>query len=396
MRLSARAMATLSLLFGLLCSWGLTMPEFLARFDSDPFSSPAWRGKCSTCHIDPSGSGPRNPFGRAFEGAGKTITPMLRAQFSDRFAYPQIVVDSTTRLHYSDPQRRVAVLERDNQFVPVSPNEPPAHQIAAQPTAAPAAGERPSARRQHLQLANRVLNFPALNPLPRGGVEVNISHRFTGPAFKGTAGDLWGLDGSANIAFGVDVGVTDQVRVGISRTRFDKTFELDTLVRAVSQSETFPLSLGFRAGLEGRNNFQDRFNGSLQVIAARSFSDWFQFYATPTLILGARHSQPPFRRRFAVGGRGDNHTLAIGLGGDLAIRPSVSLLGEWVPRVAGWKGVFEDRSTISFGIKKSTNRHAFVLTFSKSADITPTGYAVNSPEGTLGFKVGFNIYRRLH
>ncbi|MGI8783862.1 MAG: DUF5777 family beta-barrel protein [Acidobacteriota bacterium] len=375
------------------------MPPFLEAFDADPLSNPTWRTKCATCHLDPAGAGPRNSFGQAFDKAGKTITPMLRAQFSDRFLYPQIVVAADTRIHHSDPDRKTVILQQASQYIVVAPGDPPAITSPGLPVASSpvivAAMESGPRRARHLELANRVINLPALNPLPRGYVEVNIAHRFADPAFKGTASDLFGLDGFANISFGVDVAVTDSIRVGISRTRFGKDIELDAHALAFRQNEKFPISLGFRAGLEGRENFHDRYSGSLQIITARNFDDRFQVYFTPTFVFNARDSQPEFLRRFGVGPN-ENHTVALGVGGDLAIRPTVSLLGEWVPRVAGWRGIFEDRSTVSFGIKKSTFRHAFVLTLSKSADITPTGYAVNSPSGTLGFKIGFNIYRRLH
>lgn len=394
-----RIFVVLLLLAGMSQGRANATPPFLEMFDADSFSNPSWRGKCATCHIDPAGAGSRNSFGQAFDRAGKTITPMLRAQFPDRFLYPQIVVAADTRIHHSDPERKTVILQQASQFVVVAPGDPPtlaapsgARAPAAPGTAAADSGPR---RAQHLELANRVLNLPAVNPLPRGGVEVVIAHRFADPAFKGTASDLFGLDGFANISFGVDVGVTDFLRLGVSRTRFGKNIELDAHAVAFRQNEKFPISLGLRAGLEGRENFHDRYSGSLQIITARNFDDRFQFYFTPTFILNARDNQPEFLGNFGVG-PDKNHTIALGFGGDLAIRPTVSVLGEWVPRVAGWRGIFEDRSTVSFGIKKSTVRHAFVLTFSKSADITPTGYAVNSPSGTLGFKVGFNIYRRIH
>ena len=43
------------------------LPQYQIRFSQDPFSRPELRGHCSTCHINPNGGGPRNPFGEAFE-----------------------------------------------------------------------------------------------------------------------------------------------------------------------------------------------------------------------------------------------------------------------------------------------------------------------------------------
>src|ERR1035437_8153782 len=59
------------------------LPQFLARFSQDPFSRPEYRNKCSTCHINPNGSGPRNPFGTAFEKNKHIVTPEFRRAWPD-------------------------------------------------------------------------------------------------------------------------------------------------------------------------------------------------------------------------------------------------------------------------------------------------------------------------
>src|SRR5881397_2709621 len=78
------------------------MPQFLERFRSDPFRNPAVDG-CITCHMTPQGGDARNAFGQAFESGGERITPMLRAQFPDRFVYPTSRVSATLTIHFSDP-----------------------------------------------------------------------------------------------------------------------------------------------------------------------------------------------------------------------------------------------------------------------------------------------------
>ena len=72
-----------AILLGGTPSYGL--PQFLMRFSQDPFSRPEFRGHCSTCHINPNGGGPRNPFGSAFEKNKKMITPEFRAAWPDHF-----------------------------------------------------------------------------------------------------------------------------------------------------------------------------------------------------------------------------------------------------------------------------------------------------------------------
>ena len=59
-------------------------PAFMDRYNRDPFSKPALRGKCTLCHIG-RGGGERNDFGEAFEDAGFRFTPKLREKFPEVF-----------------------------------------------------------------------------------------------------------------------------------------------------------------------------------------------------------------------------------------------------------------------------------------------------------------------
>src|SRR5438105_4171503 len=86
------------------------MPQFLQLYRSDPFRNPNVDG-CITCHMSPEGGDARNPFGQAFEGAGEQITPMLRAQFPDRFVYPVSRVSDALIIHFSDPNNKQVVVE---------------------------------------------------------------------------------------------------------------------------------------------------------------------------------------------------------------------------------------------------------------------------------------------
>src|SRR5713226_6308095 len=81
------------------------MPQFLQMFRSDPYRNPAFDG-CNTCHMSPEGGDARNAFGQAFENGGERITPLLRAQFPDRFNYPVSKVSDTLIIHFSDPDKK--------------------------------------------------------------------------------------------------------------------------------------------------------------------------------------------------------------------------------------------------------------------------------------------------
>jgi len=91
-------------------------PEFLARFQSDPFRKPDVDG-CATCHVNPRGGGPRNEFGTAFEKGDHVITPMLRASFPDRFKFETTKLPNGSVFYFSDPEGKSVIFEKDQQKV---------------------------------------------------------------------------------------------------------------------------------------------------------------------------------------------------------------------------------------------------------------------------------------
>jgi hypothetical protein len=71
---------------------------------------------------------------------------------------------------------------------------------------------------------------------------------------------------------------------------------------------------------------------------------------------------------------------------------STSLVGEFIPRLWGYKGEFLDRPGVAIGVQKSTFRHTFELLISRQETMTTSQYAV---QGNDRFRIGFNIYRRI-
>ena len=55
------------------------------KYDNHPRALSKFKGSCGVCHINPSGSGPQNEFGKAFKGAGFKITDELVSQFPELF-----------------------------------------------------------------------------------------------------------------------------------------------------------------------------------------------------------------------------------------------------------------------------------------------------------------------
>src|SRR5262249_25066214 len=181
-----------------------------------------------------------------------------------------------------------------------------------------------------------------------------------------------------------------------------QTISLGTAFQVSRQSAETPLTLQIRAGVDGQKNFgmyhkknppfDDRqYSPFIQIVGTKTFKDRISFTAVPTYAFNTRdESRGDDLPGFAFG-KNHNDTVAFGLGAGVRFLRSTSLVGEYVPRLWGFKGA-KDRPGVSIGLQKSTFRHTFELLISRQRPMTPAQY---STDGVDTFTVGFNIYRKL-
>ncbi len=393
-----------------LCSApAFAMPQFLQAFRSDPFRNPAVDG-CGTCHVNQEGGGPRNPFGQAFQSSGEHFTPMLRAQFPDRFVYPVTKISDSVTIHFSDPDKKQIVTETDGMksLVDVS-----ASTVNGRPAGTPALPDLPPAStpsetaavlsevpvdpyaREGAFFGSNIVNLPDGKPLKAGEVDFIIGHRFLQDISSAGGGGLLGFDSGAYITFGGRVGLTDRLSVGALRSNFFRSFqdrtpiELNGAFQVSRQKRSVPLTLQLRAGVEGGQNFTALYRPYLQVVATRTFADRVSVAAVPTFAFNTRNSDTVLRPVF---GSEHKHTQALGVGIGIRFLPTTSIVGEFIPRLHGFRGEVKDYSGLSVGLQKSTSRHTFELVVGRQVVMTASEYAF---QGTDTFRIGFNIFRRI-
>jgi uncharacterized beta barrel domain-containing protein DUF5777 len=405
----------------LLCSApAFAMPEFLQMYRSDPFRNPAVDG-CNTCHMSPQGGDARNPFGQAFENAGETITPMLRAQFPDRFVYPSSRVGDNLTIHFSDPNKKQVVVETGGMKNVVDVDKVAVNDRAVTapnaPAAASAAVTAPKNSEIHVDsyahegafFGSNVVNLPDGNPQKKGGVDFFVGHRFSQDVKRAGVGGFLGFDSPATIAFGARVGLTDRLSVSVYRSNAFQTITLGTAFQVSRQSAETPITLQLRGGVDGKHNFglYDRdvnpepkqFSPYLQIVTTRTFKDRVSLTLVPTFAFNTRdeylgQNDPSFNF-----GATHNNTIALGIGAGVRIFPTASLVGEYVPRLWGFRGtnsdqpgLSTDRPEVAIGLQKATLRHTFELLIAREFFLNPTQYAV---QGVSAYRIGFNIYRKI-
>jgi len=404
----------LILLFAAFAIAGLNVqarPEYLKLYAESPFSKPELR-KCSLCHVNPAGGGPRNEFGKAFTTAGFEITPELRKQFPDNFLSEGSAQSGKPDVSFVPGSDSEAVVEIGGKKFLINTKSKTVTEMAA---AAPVAekvvvateqkqAESPDVPSDVYRPADvRVINLPTAIPIPKGSLWTDFTHRF--PFGEPTdAKQLFGLDTIASPSFGFIYGLTDRVQVGAYRSpsNLGRPIEIFAGISALDEQKGDPLSLLARVALEGRDNFQRNFATSFELTFARSITRHAQVYFVPTVSLGDRPIG--FAPQQNLPGE---TAVALGAGVSVNVRPSVALMAEANYRVNEESRYISDfsgirRPVFGFAIQKASasRRHSFTLTFTNGYGTTfsqrsMTRGMVGADDGWQGLTIGFNLSRRL-
>jgi hypothetical protein len=228
----------------------------------------------------------------------------------------------------------------------------------------------------------RVLNLPSTLRLPRHGSNFQLTHRFNGNlrrgSFGGNAGNLFGLDQGAAVGFEYRFGIARHLQGAVYRTAIDKTFQFHGKYDAVRQGNSIPVSLSALFSVEGADNFQERYSPALGVAVSRMVADRLAVYATPVWV----HNTAGILNI-------DRDTFFVGIGGRLRVTSTVYLVGEVVPRVAGYR---PDKAAYGFAIEKRAGGHLFQLNFNNGQGTTFGQLARGGFADSL--YLGFNLSRK--
>lgn len=272
----------------------------------------------------------------------------------------------------------------------------------------------------------RLVNVPTPKRVPKHSINLYFTHRFSESVrpVRESGKDLLGLDSFAVSSFGLFYGVTDKLSISAYRSPLCqnglcRTIELGANYHLLQEKLNSPLTLAAYASIEGDDNFSDHYTYNLQLQMARSVTKYVNLFFAPAIHInsnGQRRFNPrsenffpptPLASQFKLG----RHTGSFGFGVNARIRPTVSLLFEYTPRVGFKLGrvepIFDDKfnivgfrnsseAEIGFGIQKDIGRHSFSLTFSNTQTTTTSRY--NSSNLVLepkDFIIGFNLFRRM-
>jgi hypothetical protein len=211
-----------------------------------------------------------------------------------------------------------------------------------------------------------------------------VTHRFGRPLGAGDFGelaeDLFGLDSGALIGLEYRFGLMRGLQVGIIRTS-DRTIELFTQYNLMNQRDGKIVGLGVIGSIDGTDNFTDSYSPALGAVISREFGDHGTLYVEPIWV----NNSNPDPAELAD----DNDTFMVGIGTRIRVRPTIYVVGEFIPRV----GFTPDVHHGTFGIEKRAGGHVFQLNFSNGRGNT-MGQLARGGTAAEDWYLGFNISRK--
>jgi hypothetical protein len=235
-----------------------------------------------------------------------------------------------------------------------------------------------------------VIALPTNLRVPRNKLAFRLTHRFTRPLgqgdFSDLLGDFFGMDGGAQIGFGLRFGLLRGTQVGVYRTS-DRTIQFQAQ-QEVLRAGDHPLGLSVLASVEGLDNFGEEYSPAVGLVLSRRLGARGAVYAVPTWVGNTR---------VVLSAPGDeDSTFVLGLGARVRVGGTLALVGEIHPRLAGYKGNLgsgDPDPLATFGVEWQVGGHAFQINFSNDLGTTPAQLA-RGAQGPEGWYIGFNLTRK--
>lgn len=264
--------------------------------------------------------------------------------------------------------------------------------------------------------STRVINGHSTTTLEKNVLEFRIEHRFGDMLPNWDASELaqsWlGFDQAADIRFGFEYGITDNLMIGIGRSKgtgspYRSLVDGFIKYRILQQRESgMPVSLtavgstffSYMKRLDDLSmvasfpNWQHRLSYSAQLNVSRKFGSWLSLSLSPTLV---------HRNYVAVGDR--NTVFALGGAARFAVSKKMGIILEYFQAFRGEPISFfnEDntntfRNSLGIAFEFETFGHNFTINLTNSRGFGDVQYITYTYEDWLKgqFRLGFTIGRK--
>lgn len=241
-------------------------------------------------------------------------------------------------------------------------------------------------------------NAQTIETVKKKNLDFRISHRF-GNVYNTDLGDdalndaahsYFGFDNASDIRWSFDYGVTDNLTIGIGRSRFKEMYDGSIKWKLLSQKEHFKipvsitlfLDMGYTsvkpevmyAGIDKnfKTNDVHRFNYFSQLIIASKLTNWLSLEVLPSY----------FHRNFIAERVNENNNaqdanafFSLGVGGRIKLTKRMCLIADYFynfhPFYQNNPDVF---NPLAFGFEMETGGHVFSLFFTNSSALIENSF----------------------
>ncbi len=242
----------------------------------------------------------------------------------------------------------------------------------------------------------KIVNLESTKLPARHDLYFIVSHRFG--SVQGGFKEFFGLDQAVTRLHFI-YGFTDWLSAGLSRSSFQKTYDLTTKYRLFRQQEGgSPVTV---VGFSGLNintaldkdqipdlSFQDRLGYVSQVLVSRKISERFSLLVAPSFFYDN------YLPDFAGDQDKQKAQFSLGLGGRFKISKRISINADYAAHLnRASNSPFKD--PLSIGVDIETGGHVFQLHFTNAQASFENGY-LGQANGNWGDGViffGFNLSR---
>jgi len=243
----------------------------------------------------------------------------------------------------------------------------------------------------------RVINTHTVETIQARKLDLRIGHRFGD--LKGGWQSFYGLENAQDVLIGVDYGLTDNINIGLHRTKaagpLNRLLNTTLKYRFVRQSDNSPISatgLGIWSistmqkddsnefVLNNFKQFSHRFIFGGQILIARKFSDRFSLQVFPSYV-----------HRNIVGFEQANGVFSFGAATRFQLTKVLGIIADATIPL----GNDTTNAAIGIGLEVDTGGHVFQINFTNARGIMETDYIPNT-QATWGkgeIRLGFTVSR---
>lgn len=253
--------------------------------------------------------------------------------------------------------------------------------------------------------AVRIINGHSTETLKKRQFRYIIAHRF-GDALGDNGGvqTAFGFDNAADIRFGFDFGITDNLMVGFSRLKgsgpYRSILEGSAKYRFLTQTEdnSMPISASFAGSIYGTympsseeiysvtyfDRFEHRLMYGSQVTIARKFHPRFSMALMPSFV-----------HRNLVDQDDINSLFSVGAAARVRLSKSLGLIAEYFYNIHDSSVRSNYQNSLGVALEWLTNGHTFTFNFTNSRGFGELQYiALTQSDWLEGqFRFGFSITR---